>query len=200
MSAESIFKWMADSPGEGSLYTVGHSNQPLEHFLGLLEAHGIRILADIRRFPGSRRWPWFGKDQLEGSLAAKGIAYRHVPGLGGRRSPMPDSPNGAWRVPQFRAFADYMDTPEFKDSLSGLLALLPEGPVAAMCSEALPWRCHRNLVSDAVLARGVPVFHIFGNGSLRRHAFPDFAKVDRDADPPRVTYPPAEEPQARLSL
>lgn len=191
---------MAKRARENPLYTIGHSNQPLEAFLDLLDTHGIRLLADIRRYPGSRKWPWFGRDSLPDSLAAKGIAYRHFPALGGRRSPTPDSPNGAWRVPQFQAYADYMDTPEFREALDSLLALVPEGPVAVMCAEALPWRCHRNLLSDAVLARGVPVFHILGSGPLRPHAFPDFAKVNRKARPPRITYPPVEDPQARLSL
>lgn len=191
---------MAAVPDVPVLFTIGHSNQPLEDFLALLRGHGIRLLADIRRYPGSRRWPWFGRDSLPGSLADAGIAYRHFPGLGGRRTPSPESPNGAWRVPQFRAYADYMATPEFRAALDELLALLPQGPVAVMCAEVLPWRCHRNLLSDAVLARGIPVRHILGNGSLRAHAFPDFAKIDRRARPPRLTYPPIEERQGRLAL
>lgn len=182
------------------LFTLGHSNQPLESFLGLLEAHGIRHLADIRRYPGSKRWPWFGKDALPESLREQGIAYRHFPALGGRRSPAPDSPNGAWRVPQFQAFADHMDTPEFRSALDDLLSLRAEGPVAVLCAEALPWRCHRNLVSDAVLVRGIPVFHILSKGALKPHSLPEFARVDRSADPPRITYPPEQEPQVRLGL
>jgi uncharacterized protein (DUF488 family) len=191
---------MAAPRDSHSLFTIGHSNQPLESFLGLLQAHGIRLLADIRRYPGSRRWPWFGRDTLPASLEAAGIAYRHFPALGGRRSPEPDSPNGAWRVPQFRAYADYMATPEFQSALAALLALLPSGPVAVMCAEVLPWRCHRNLLSDSVLVRGIPVFHILGNGTLKPHALPDFAQVDAHADPPRVTYPAAEERQERMRL
>ncbi len=191
---------MAASPDPPALFTIGHSNQPLESFLGLLKAHDIRFLADIRRYPGSRRWPWFGKDALPASLAAQGIAYRHFPGLGGRRSPAQDSPNGAWRVPQFQAYADYMATPEFQAALEELIRLLPEGPLAVMCAEVLPWRCHRNLLSDAVLVRGIPVFHIVGGGKLKPHALPDFAKLDRRSEPPRLTYPPAEGPQIRLGL
>lgn len=190
----------APEPPEGALFTIGHSNRPLEAFLGLLKVHSIRFLADIRRFPGSRKWPWFGKDSLEGALSAEGMTYLHFPDLGGRRKPVPDSPNGAWRVPQFQAYADYMETPEFQESLDAVLALVPEGRVAVMCAEVLPWRCHRNLLADAALARGVPVFHILGNGSLRPHAIPDFARVDKDAHPPRITYPPAEPSQARLLL
>ncbi len=189
---------MGEGPGTRALYTIGHSNQPLESFLGLLRAHGIRFLADIRRHPGSRRWPWFGQDALTASLAENGIAYRHFPSLGGRRRPEEGSPNGAWRVPQFQAYADYMATPEFRAGLDELLGLLPEGPLTVLCAEALPWRCHRNLLSDAVLVRGIPVFHILSGGKLRPHALPDFAKVDRDDDPPRLTYPPAEEAQAKL--
>lgn len=189
------------SPRESApLFTVGHSNQELEAFLALLTSHGIRNLADIRRYPGSRRWPWFGKDRLPDSLRDRGIIYRHFPELGGRRSPRPDSPNGAWRVPQFQAYADYMDTPEFRSGLDGLLALRAEGPTAVMCAEALPWRCHRNLVADAALVRGIPVFHILSKGALKPHALPAFARVDPSADPPRITYPPEETPQARLEL
>jgi uncharacterized protein (DUF488 family) len=180
------------------LFTLGHSNQPLEAFLGLLQAHGIRHLADIRRYPGSRRWPWFGRDTLPVSLAARGIAYRHFPALGGRRAPDKDSPNGAWRVPQFQAYADYMASGEFLAALDDLLAWRTGAPTAVMCAEVLPWRCHRNLLSDAVVARGLPVFHILGNGALKPHALPDFARVDRFADPPRITYPKAEEGQVRL--
>lgn len=191
---------MAPAAGPAPLFTIGHSNQPLERFLGLLQAQGIRHLADIRRYPGSRRWPWFGKDALPESLREIGVAYRHFPALGGRRAPSPDSPNGAWRVAQFRAFADHMDTPGFHAALDDLLALRNEGPVAVMCAEALPWRCHRNLVSDAALVRGIPVFHILSKGAPRPHALPDFARVDRSASPPRITYPPAGEPQARLDL
>jgi uncharacterized protein (DUF488 family) len=182
------------------LFTIGHSNQPLESFLGLLQARGIRLLADIRRYPGSRRWPWFGRDTLPVSLAEAGIAYRHFPALGGRRSPAPDSPNGAWRVPQFRAYADYMATAGFHAALDELLGLLPEGPVAVMCAEALPWRCHRNLLADSVLVRGIPVFHILGKGGLKPHALPDFAQIDRNAAPPRIIYPPAEPTQAEMGL
>jgi uncharacterized protein (DUF488 family) len=191
---------MAVASERRALFTIGHSNQPLESFLGLLKTHDIRLLADIRRYPGSRKWPWFGRDTLPKSLKAQGIAYRHFPELGGRRKPGPDSPNDAWRVPQFQAYADYMATPGFRAALDDLLALLPDGPVAVMCAEVLPWRCHRNLLSDSVLVRGIPVFHIMGNGSLRPHALPEFAKVDRRAKPPRLTYPAAEERQARLAL
>lgn len=189
---------MEEAPGTDVLYTIGHSNQPLESFLKLLRTHGIRFLADIRRFPGSRRWPWFGQDALTASLAEIGIAYRHFPSLGGRRTPEAGSPNGAWRVPQFRAYADYMATPEFRAGLDELLGLLPEGPLTVLCSEALPWRCHRNLLSDSVLVRGIPVFHILSGGKLKPHALPDFAKVDREEEPPRLTYPPTAETQVKL--
>jgi uncharacterized protein (DUF488 family) len=191
---------MAIPPVSEALFTVGHSNQDLESFLALLGAHGIRNVADIRRHPGSRRWPWFGKDLLPASLRERGIAYRHFPELGGRRAPLPDSPNGAWRVPQFRAFADYMDTPGFRAGLDEVLALRAEGPTAVLCAEALPWRCHRNLVADAVLVRGIPVYHILSKGSLRPHALPEFAQVDRASSPPRITYPPKMEDQVGMEL
>jgi uncharacterized protein (DUF488 family) len=195
-----IFKSMAKDRLPRPLFTIGHSNQPLESFLDLLKAHDIRFLADIRRYPGSRRWPWFGRDALPVSLKEQGIAYRHFPELGGRRSPAADSPNGAWRVPQFQAYADYMAAPEFQAGLEELIRMLPEGPLTVMCAEILPWRCHRNLLGDAVLVRGIPVFHILGNGKLKTHALPDFAKVDRQSSPPQLTYPPTEELQGRLGL
>lgn len=191
---------MATKPHPSPLFTIGHSNQPLESFLALLKSHHIRFLADIRRYPGSRRWPWFGRDVLPGSLAENGILYRHFQVLGGRRSPAPDSPNGAWRVAQFRAYADYMATPEFHAGLEELIHCLPEGPVAVMCAEVLPWRCHRNLLSDAVLVRGIPVFHIMGHANPKAHALPAFAKVDRRSKPPRLTYPTTEDRQVRLGL
>jgi uncharacterized protein (DUF488 family) len=193
-----IFGGMAKAKAKQVLFTIGHSNQPLESFLALLAGQGIRFLADIRRYPGSRRWPWFGRDSLPGSLAAQGIAYRHFPSLGGRRKPEADSPNGAWRVPQFQAYADYMATPEFRAGLDELLDLIPQGPLTILCAEALPWRCHRNLLSDSVLIRGVPVFHILSSGKLKPHALPDFARVDTGEDPPRITYPPLEGVQAKL--
>jgi len=189
---------MAKKPEASALFTIGHSNQPLDAFLGLLETHDVGLLADIRRYPGSRRWPWFGKDALSGSLREHGILYRHFPRLGGRRSPAPDSPNGAWRVAQFQAYADYMATPEFQAALDELIETLPERPVAVMCAEVLPWRCHRNLLADAVVVRGIPVFHIMGHGDPKPHALPAFAKVDRRSKPPRLTYPPTGEVQARL--
>jgi uncharacterized protein (DUF488 family) len=161
---------------ETSLFTVGHSNKPLEDFLGLLRAHGIRRVLDVRRFPGSRRWPHFGAASLSQSLAADGIGYVGLPDLGGRRTPREDSPHTAWRVEGFRGYADFMDTPEFAAALAGAEALARETPSALMCAEALPWRCHRSLIADALLVRGWDVRDVLSPTEARLHALPKFAR------------------------
>ena len=131
------------------IWTVGHSTRPIEELLTILAAGGIKLLADVRRFPGSRRHPQFGQEALDTSLAKAGIAYCHFIGLGGRRSQrLPDSPNTAWRVEQFNAYADYMQSDEFLTALEELMAAARKSPTAIMCSEALPQKCHRRLIAD----------------------------------------------------
>ncbi len=171
------------------ILTIGHSNRPLEVFLGLLRAHRIRTVVDVRRFPYSRRNPQYDRERLAEALARDGIAYQHCPALGGRRQPRPDSVNAAWENAGFRGFADHMQTAEFAAALDQLIARAErEGPLALLCAEAVPWRCHRSLIADALTARGVPVFHILSAMRLHPHQLPLFARV-RDG---QVTYPAAE--------
>jgi uncharacterized protein (DUF488 family) len=167
-------------------YTVGHSTHSLEELLALLATHGVTRLVDVRRFPRSRRHPQFN---LESLREAREIDYRHLPALGGRRPPRPDSPNGGWEHPAFRGYADYALTPEFGAGLAELLALAAERPAAVMCAEAPWWRCHRRLIADRLTALGWTVCHIGPDGRLSEHELPDFAVVQPDAT---ILYPPAQ--------
>ena len=154
------------------IYTIGHSTRSLDELIGLLRQHDVKRLADIRRFPGSRRYPHFSRDSLSVSLP---IEYVHVVELGGRRDPLPDSPNTAWRNAQFRGYADHMATAEFQNALDQLLE--SDLPTAIMCAEAVPWRCHRNLVADELTRRGHEVIHILGPGASQRHVMNPMARV-----------------------
>lgn len=158
------------------IYTIVHSTRTFEDFLVLLAEHGITRLADIRRFPGSRRHPHFSKDSLLHSLPANGVEYLHFEDLGGRRKPSPDSPNTYWELDQFRAYADYMGTREFAAAVDRLLA--SEQPTVYMCAEAVPWRCHRNLLSDDLVRRGLEVIHILSPGKTGVHAMNKAARVE----------------------
>ena len=159
------------------LFTIGHSTRSLEEFLGLLEREGVTHLLDVRAFPASRRYPYFNGTELEKSLGAGGIRYTHVPELGGRRTARKDSRNTQWRNTGFRGYADYMETARFSSALDDLLRVAAEEPTAIMCAEAVPWRCHRSLISDAALARGVPVLHIL-DATTQAHQLTSFAWVD----------------------
>ncbi len=161
-----------------SIWTVGHSNHPLEKFLEILKAHRIERVIDVRRFPGSRRWPHFSAARLSDSLPASGIEYVGMPDLGGRRKANPDSPHTAWRVEAFRGYADFMDTPAFAASLQRVEALAAEKRSALMCAEALPWRCHRSLIADALIARGWKVFEILSEKEVRPRELPSFARLE----------------------
>ena len=172
------------------IWTVGHSNHPLERFVGILKAHGIRRILDVRRFPVSRKWPHFDAESLAASLAAEGIEYVGMPELGGRRKPRSDSPHTAWRVDQFRGYADFMDTPEFETSLGRAMALAGDRRTALLCAEALPWRCHRSLLSDAFLARGWEVREIVNEKDARPRKLPGFARLEGS----RVIYDGGEIP------
>jgi len=143
-----------------AIWTVGHSTRTMEHFLELLTAHSIQILADVRRFPGSRKFPHFGQESLRDSLSIAGIEYFHFPDLGGRRKPRPDSHNTAWRNESFRGYADYMETSEFHAGFQRLLELAARKPTAVMCSESVWWRCHRALIADLLKAHEIEVRHI----------------------------------------
>ena len=178
--------------------TIGHSNRSIEEFIGLLKQNGIGCVLDIRTVPKSRHNPQFGQDQLPGSLSAAGIGYRYLPGLGGLRRPRPDSPNSGWRNTSFRGYADYMQTEEFAQNVDAVVALAENTRCALMCAEAVPWRCHRSLVADALLVRGIPVEEIIGPQKPRPHKLTPFAKVDGG----RISYPPdsARQDEAQGSL
>jgi uncharacterized protein (DUF488 family) len=168
-----------------TIYTVGHSTRTVEEFIGLLKCFGIDLVADIRMVPKSRHNPQFHIDRFPGSLASAGIDYRHLPGLGGLRRPAKESINTGWRNASFRGYADYMSTPSFQDALAELIALAAQRITVIMCAEAVFWRCHRALVADALLVRGVDVAHIIGAGKLTPATMTSFAKPDGS----QITYP-----------
>jgi uncharacterized protein (DUF488 family) len=165
--------------------TIGHSNRSLEEFLGMLQAHRIELLVDVRTVPRSRHNPQFNRETLPVSLAGAGIKYRHMPGLGGLRHPRKDSFNTGWRNDSFRGYADYMQTSEFAENIRELLALEDGHRVAVMCAESVPWRCHRSMIADALTARGVVVRHIMSATKANPHKLTSFARVEGE----RVTYP-----------
>ncbi len=166
------------------LYTIGHSTRTAEEFVALLEAHAVAQVADVRTFPMSRRLPHFNREALAAALAQRGVDYRHFAALGGRRTPRPDSMNGAWQHDSFRGYADNMATAEFQVGLEELLQYA-SARTAVMCAEAVWWRCHRRLIADALVARHVPVFHIMTIERVEPHELTEFAVV-RGAV---VTYP-----------
>jgi uncharacterized protein (DUF488 family) len=170
------------------VYTVGHSTLPIERFLSLLAGYGIEAVADIRTVPRSRHNPQYNRDALAEALARAGIAYVPLKQLGGLRRPRPDSPNGGWRNTSFRGYADYMQTAPFAVALDELDERSRERRTAIMCAEAVPWRCHRSLVADALLARGIPAIDILSEKDARPHAMTPFAEVEGT----RVTYPPEQ--------
>ncbi len=176
--------------GPDKLFTVGHSTRSLDEFLELLKREGVRHLVDVRAFPASRRYPHFSRENLGPSLAASGLGYTHFPELGGRRKPRPDSRNVQWRNEGFRAYADYMATSEFAAAIDRLLVLAEQETSAVMCAEAVPWRCHRNLIADAVAARGVQVFHVL-DAATSRHTITSFARVEGS----RVRYDSPTQPE-----
>lgn len=161
----------------GTLFTVGHSTRTLEAFFAILLAHGIEALADVRRYPGSRRYPHFNADMLGAELRQIGIEYAPFPDLGGRRRAAADSPNTGWRSPQFRGYADFMATAQFEEALGRLLALAQRKRTAMMCSEAMPWRCHRSLIADAAMVRGWRVVDLLEERASREHVLTPFVVV-----------------------
>jgi uncharacterized protein (DUF488 family) len=176
-----------------SVLTIGHSTRTLAEFLALLAEFEATTLVDVRRFPGSRRYPHFGGPVLARSLAGVGMGYTHEPDLGGRRDPSPDSVNTAWRVAAFRGYADHMASPEFRAALERVLASSEAGRPVVMCAEAVPWRCHRQLIADTLVARGVTVRHILGPGQERAHQLNPSARPGPDGV---LIYPATA--QARL--
>jgi len=176
-----------------TIYTIGHSTRPIDDFVSLLERSSIERLVDVRAFPGSRRHPHFNREALARTLAGLGMEYLHRTSLGGRRRLPRDAPPSGWRNESFQAYALYMRTPEFHRALDELITLGEERRTVIMCSEAVPWRCHRTLISDALHARGVSVEHILDSG-LSPHTLTSFAIV-REGE---VTYPPASDAPSDL--
>jgi uncharacterized protein (DUF488 family) len=173
---------------QNAIFTVGHSTLPIEHFIVLLKTYGIERLVDIRTMPRSRHNPQFNGTALSSTLPAEGIGYVHIQALGGLRHAHKDSPNTGWRNGGFRGYADYMQTEEFQGALETLIQMSREQRVAIMCAEAVPWRCHRSLVADALSVRGIPVVEIFTETSYRMHKLTSFAQVEGM----RITYPPEQ--------
>jgi uncharacterized protein (DUF488 family) len=163
--------------GAPCVMTIGHSTRTLEEFTGLLKAHGATCVVDVRTVPRSRHNPQFNKESLPLSLKQAGLGYVHMPGLGGLRHAKGDSPNMGWRNASFRGYADYMQTPEFEQSLEELIELAKRESVVLMCAEAVPWRCHRSLIADALLVRGIRAEDIMSATRLQSHSLTPFAKV-----------------------
>jgi len=159
------------------IHTIGHSTRTMEEFSVLLRENEIATLVDVRRYPGSKRYPHFGREQLPQHLHDAAIAYVHEGALGGRRAPRRDSRNDVWRNPQFRGYADHMDSAEFQDALQRLIERAQSERQVIMCAEAVPWRCHRQLISDALVARGVHVRHILQPGTVKDHVLNEHARV-----------------------
>jgi len=165
--------------------TIGHSARTLEEFIRLLQAHGVRRVVDVRTVPRSLHNPQFNKTSLPKSLNKAGVEYVHMPGLGGLRHAARDSINTGWRNASFRGYADYMQTPEFAKNLEELIQLANRDVIALMCAEAVPWRCHRSLIADALLVRGIRTEHIMSPTRRQVHTLTPFAKVERTT----ITYP-----------
>src|SRR5947208_2114116 len=186
LSAEPEWTGMAATvDSELVVLTVGHSTRPIADFIALLKAHSVARLIDVRTVPRSRHNPQFDRDTLPAALAADGIGYEHVAGLGGFRRANPGSPNTGWRNVSFRGFADYMQTPEFSDNLAGLIEQAMRERIVLMCAEAVPWRCHRSLIADALVARGIQVSEITSRIRARPHSLTPWAQIAGTY----VTYP-----------
>jgi len=168
-----------------TIWTIGHSTHPIEDFIGILQAHKVGQVVDVRTVPRSRHNPQFDRANLPGSLLAAGLRYQHMPGLGGLRHAKHDSINTGWRNASFRGFADYMQTTEFHENLHKLIEQAAEIPTAIMCAEAVPWRCHRSLIADGLLALGINVLDITSVTRAQPHSLTAFAKVNGT----EVTYP-----------
>jgi uncharacterized protein (DUF488 family) len=179
-----------DDRGRGEVLTVGHSTHDADAFVALLERHGVEAVADVRRFPSSRRLPHFNAPVLERTLGASGIDYVLLGDeLGGRRKPAAESANAGWRVEGFRGYADHMSTGEFRSGLEALERLAAEHRAALMCAEGPWWRCHRQLIADALLVRGWSVGHVMPDGRFAQHRLTPFALVQAET----VTYPPTQQ-------
>jgi uncharacterized protein (DUF488 family) len=167
------------------IFTIGHSTKPIEEFIQVLTAYGIKEIVDVRTIPKSRHNPQFNSDILADSLRGAGIGYTHMKGLGGLRHTKKDSPNKGWRNSSFRGFADYMQTGEFEASLKELMEKAKHNKIAVMCAEALPWRCHRSLIADVLTIRSVEVTHIMSSKAQQEHVLTPFAKIEGN----NIIYP-----------
>jgi uncharacterized protein (DUF488 family) len=176
-------QWLAKT-----VFTVGHSTLPIERFAAVLHAYGIERLADVRTVPRSRHNPQFNSEELAHALKQENIDYGPLQALGGLRHPRKDSINTGWRNKGFRGYADYMQTQAFQDGLQALIAMSHEKRTAIMCAEAVPWRCHRSLVADALGVRGIPVIEILSESDYREHKLTPFAHVEGTT----ITYPPEQ--------
>ena len=168
-----------------TVWTLGHSTRPIDEFIGLLRAHQIRLLVDVRTVPRSRYNPQFNTDTLAQSLLDAGLRHRHLPELGGLRKPKKDSVNDGWRNASFRGYADYMQTDEFVKALEELMLESRLQPTAIMCAEAVPWRCHRSLIADALVIRGWDSLHIMSETKADPHQLTSFAHLEKGS----LTYP-----------
>ncbi len=166
--------------------TIGHSNRSIDTFIDLLRSNGVARVLDVRTVPRSRHNPQFNQESLPESLAAVQIAYTHLPGLGGLRHARSDSPNSGWHNASFRGYADYMQSPEFAENVQRVADLAGSTRCVLMCAEAVPWRCHRSMIGDALLVRGVRVEDIIGPKGRKPHVLTPFARVDGV----HITYPP----------
>ncbi len=173
-------------PSSKRVWTIGHGTRALREFVALLRAHGITQLVDVRTVPRSRHNPQFNRDTLPAALARARIAYAHMPGLGGLRHPRADSINTGWRNASFRGYADHMQTDDFARNLDALIRLARRRRTAIMCAETVPWRCHRSLIADALIVRGIPVEHIMSATHAYAHTLTRWAHVSGT----RLTYPP----------
>ena len=160
-----------------TVWTIGHSTRAIGQFHQLLLSSDVVNLVDVRSYPGSRRYPQFNQAELAGSLSTIGVNYHHLPDLGGRRKPLPDSKNAAWRNESFRAYADHMESDDFKKGIVDLLSFALQGPTAIMCSEAVWWRCHRSLIADYLKANGAEVIHIIDEKHLELHPYTSAARI-----------------------
>lgn len=169
---------MAPVLSRTTIWTIGHSTRSIDEFMQLLDVYAIEAVADVRRFPGSRRYPHYRVSALSRTLRRRGVAYRWLPALGGRRRPRPDSPNVVWRNESFRGYADHMATAEFAEGLRMLFDLAADVPTTLMCAEAVWWRCHRALIADALKVRGVRVIHILDANHTIEHPFTTPARIE----------------------
>lgn len=187
MAIDPAAKEMASKREALVALTIGHSTRAIEDFVRLLKAHAVTQLIDVRTVPRSRHNPQFNRETLPASLESAGIDYVHMPELGGLRRTTSDSVNTGWQNASFRGYADYMQTPEFRGAIDRLIRLISQGRIAVMCAEAVPWRCHRSLIADALLVRGIRTEEIVSTTRTRTHVLTPFAKVDGS----RIFYPKA---------